>query len=58
LNIDNSIFIYNTKPIIIATHVDDILVFTRDINLVNSLYKDLVKSSKLEITNLGEIKNF
>ena len=27
LKIDNSIFIYKSKPIILATHVDDILVF-------------------------------
>ena len=58
LKIDNSVFIHKDKPIILATHVDDILVFAKDIELVNNLYKDLTKTSKLEITNLGEIKEF
>ena len=57
LKIDNSIFIHKNKPIVLATHVDDILVFAKDLELVNSLYKDLT-SSKLEVSNLGEIKEF
>jgi hypothetical protein len=43
---------------VLATHVDDILVFAKDINLVNTLYKELTSTSKLEVTNLGEIKEF
>ena len=58
LKIDTSIFIHKTKLIVLATHVDDILVFAKDISLVNSLYKDLIRTSKLEVTNLGEIKEF
>jgi hypothetical protein len=58
LKIDNSIFIHKYQAIILATHVDDILVFAKDINLVNNLYKDVSRISKLEITNLGEIKEF
>ncbi|RYE04909.1 MAG: hypothetical protein EOP33_08175, partial [Rickettsiaceae bacterium] len=58
LKIDTSIFIHRDKPIVLATHVDDILVFAKDISLVNNLYKDLVSTSKLEVTNLGEIKEF
>jgi hypothetical protein len=58
LKIDTSIFIHKYKPIILATHVDDILVFAKDISLINSLYKDLTSTSKLEVTNLGEIKEF
>ena len=58
LKIDTSIFIYKEKPIILATHVDNILVFAKDISLVNSLYRDLTTTSKLEVTNLGEIKEF
>jgi hypothetical protein len=58
LKIDTSIFIHKTKPIVLATHVDDILVFAKDISLVNSLYKDLTRTSNLEVTNLGEIKEF
>ena len=58
LKIDNSVFIHKTKPIILATHVDDILVFSSRLSLVKDLYKDLTKISKLEVTNLGEIKEF
>lgn len=58
LKIDNSVFVHKEKPIILATHVDDILVFAQNIDLVNNLYKDLSRTSKLEITNLGEIKEF
>ncbi|XPS72906.1 hypothetical protein M3J07_005050 [Ascochyta lentis] len=58
LRIDTSIFIHKTKPILLATHVDDILVFAKDITLVNNLYNELVTTSKLEVTNLGEIKEF
>jgi hypothetical protein len=50
--------VHKTKEIILATHVDDILVFAKNIDLVNNLYKDLAKISKLEITDLGEIKVF
>jgi hypothetical protein len=58
LKIDNSVFIHKEKAIILATHVDDILVFAKDIILVNNLYKDLSRISRLEVTNLGEIKEF
>jgi hypothetical protein len=58
LKIDNSVFINKENSIILATHVDDILVFAKDIKLVNNLYKDLSRISKLEISNLGEIKEF
>ena len=58
LKIDNSIFIHTSKSIVLATHVDDILVFASNTILVNNLYKDLSSISKLEITNLGEIKEF
>jgi hypothetical protein len=58
LKIDNSVFIHKEKPIVLATHVDNILVFAKDTTLVNSLYKDLSNISNLEITNLGETKEF
>jgi hypothetical protein len=58
LRIDTSIFIHKEKPIVLATYVDDILVFAKDIMLVNNLYKDLTTTSKLEVSNLGEIKEF
>jgi hypothetical protein len=51
-------FIYTSKSIVLATHVDDILVFASNTILVNSHYKDLSSISKLEINNLGEIKEF
>ena len=47
LKIDNSVFIHKTKSIILATHVDDILVFAKDLNLINNLYKDISNTSKL-----------
>ena len=49
---------YNTKPIILATYVDNLLVFTTSLELVNNLNKDLTKSSKLEITDLKDNKEF
>jgi len=58
LKIDNSIFIHKTKEIVLATHVDDIIVFSKNIDLINTLYRDITNISKLEITNLGEIKEF
>jgi hypothetical protein len=58
LKIDNSIFIHLNKPIVLATHVDDILVFAKNLELINSLHKELVTTSKLEVSNLGEIKEF
>ena len=58
LKLDNSILIHTSKSIVLTTHVNDILVFASNIILVNNLYKDLSSISKLEITNLGEIKEF
>jgi hypothetical protein len=43
---------------VLATYVDNILVFKKDISLIDSLYKDLTSTSKLDITNLGKIKEF
>ena len=58
LKIDNSIFLHTSKFIVLATHVDDILVFASNTILVNNLYKEISSISKLEITNLGEIEEF
>ena len=58
LKIDNSIFLHTSKSIVLATHVDGILVFASNTILVNNLYKRISSISKLEITNLGEIKEF
>jgi len=58
LKIDNSVFIYKRDPIILAIYIDNILVFSNNITLVNNLYKDLSRTSKLDITNLEEIKEF
>jgi hypothetical protein len=58
LKIDNSVFIHKSNPIILAIYIDNILVFALKILLVNNLYKDLSRTSKLEITNLEEIKEF
>ena len=53
---DNSIFINKNRNIILATHIDDILVFSDKLEYINSLYKDL--SQELEVSNLGEIKYY
>lgn len=45
-------------PIVLATHVDDILVFAKTKEIANNIYKDLTEYSKLEISNLGEIREF
>ena len=58
LKIENSIFIFTSKSIVLATHVDDILVFASNTTLINNLYKELSSISKLEITYLEEIKEF
>jgi hypothetical protein len=58
LKIDNSVFINKENSIILATHVDDILVFAKHIKLVDNLYRYLSRISKLDIPNLGEIKEF
>ena len=40
------------------THVDDILVFAKTKELVDNLYKEITTKTKLEVSNLGEIKEF
>jgi len=49
--------IYYKEDIILAVHVDDILVFTKNYHLTKILYQSLT-SQGLEISNLGEIKHF
>jgi hypothetical protein len=58
LKIDNSVFINKENSIILATHVNDILVFAKHIKLVHNLYRYLSRISKLDMPNLGEIKEF
>ena len=58
LRIDTSIFKNTSRPTILVIHVDTILVFAVNIDLVNNLNKTPTTSSKLEMTNLGEIKDF
>lgn len=53
---DNSIFINKNKDVILATHIDDILVFSKTIEDINNLYNKLNKD--LQISNLGEVKYY
>jgi hypothetical protein len=41
ISADNSIFINKNRNIILATHIDDILVFSKKLEYINKLYKDL-----------------
>ena len=54
---DTAVFINSTKPIILAIHVDDILVLAKDLSYIKELYNQLA-DSKLEVSNLGEAKEF
>ena len=54
---DNSIYSHETKGIILAVYVDDILVFARDTTTVDKLFTDL-RDKDLDISNLGPVKEF
>jgi hypothetical protein len=54
---DTAIFINEKEPIILAVHVDDILVFAKNKGLVDNLFSNL-QSTKLEVSNLGELNEF
>ena len=55
---DTATFLNKEKAIIIATHVDDLLIFAKNKQVVDNLYKDLEAVSSLEIKNLGEVREF
>lgn len=55
---DTATYLNREKAMIIATHVDDLLVFAKTKQLVDQLLKDLGAVSSLEIKNLGEVKEF
>ena len=44
MNIDNSISMQNSKSIALATHLDDILVFYKNLERLSNLYKDFIRS--------------
>ena len=54
---DTAVFINKDKPIILAIHVDDILVFAKNTSYIDELYNQLV-DAKLEVSNLGEARDF
>jgi hypothetical protein len=56
ISADNSIFVNKNRNIILATHIDDILVFSEKLEYINKLYKDL--NQELDVSNLGEIKYY
>jgi Reverse transcriptase (RNA-dependent DNA polymerase) len=55
LNNDPSIYIYRENTVIIA-HIDDILIFSQDIENINTVREKL--ASKLELSNLEKAKYF
>ena len=55
---DTATYINSSKGIIIATHVDDLLIFAKDKQIIDRLFKDLSNISNLEIKNLGEVREF
>jgi hypothetical protein len=58
LQTDTATYISTSKKIIIATHVDDLLIFAKSKQIIDSLFKELSSISTLEIKNLGEVKEF
>ena len=62
-NATNTFFEYIKEPAqdnraVLAIYVDNILVFTKTKDLINDLYTNISKISRLEINNLEEIKEF
>ena len=53
---DQSIFFNANIGIIIAAHIDDLLVAGKDINKINELQKQL--QTKVEISDLGDASFF
>ena len=50
---DQSIFINKSSGIIVTSHIDDLLIFGRDIQAITALREALGK--KVEISDLGDI---
>jgi hypothetical protein len=57
LQSDTAVYLHQKDPIIIATHVDDLLIFSKNENYIRDLYKGLMNEN-LEISDLGEPKEF
>ena len=55
---DTATYINSSKGVIIATHVDDLLIFAKDKQIIKDLFSDLSSISSLEIKDLGEIREF
>ncbi|KAL6154143.1 hypothetical protein ACJBU6_07428 [Exserohilum turcicum] len=58
LSIDTATYINIEQKIIIATHVDDLLIFGEEEQSINQLFKDLSEISDLEIKDLGNVSEF
>ena len=58
LQTDTATYISYSKRVIIATHVDDLLIFAKEKQIIDTLFKDLSSVSTLEIKNLGEVREF
>ncbi|MDO3398178.1 reverse transcriptase domain-containing protein, partial [Nocardioides sp. SOB44] len=58
LPIDTATYIHQKQKIIIATHVDDLLIFGPDEQRIQQLFYKLSDISELEIKDLGDVTEF
>ncbi|CAG5136912.1 uncharacterized protein ALTATR162_LOCUS6 [Alternaria atra] len=58
LSIDTATYINTEQKIIIATHVDDLLIFGEDEQNIDKLFNNLSTISNLEIKNMGDVSEF
>ena len=58
LSIDTATYINQKQKIIIATHVDDLLIFGIDKQRIKQLFHELSEISELEIKDLGDVTEF
>lgn len=58
LSIDTATYINCDQKIIIATHVDDLLIFGENEQKIKNLFHDLSDISDLEIKDLGNVSEF
>jgi hypothetical protein len=48
ISIDQQIFIHQTKPIVIGAYIDDLLVFAKTLDLMESIFEAFFKIIKLK----------
>ena len=58
LLVDTATYIHYNKKMIIATHVDDLLIFAANNDQIDQLYQDLSGISNLQIKDLGDVTQY